>query len=122
MYIQPQSVTLPKGYSGNAFRQEDTAPPPRDAPAKEPEVKEAPPDTPGGCPPPEDVPVMGPPPKEEGLFSRLPFLSSLLPPQRKRKEGRCGGEWLIWGIVLFLLLDNNENDLLPLLLLLLLWD
>ena len=62
-----------------------------------------------------------------GLFSRVPFLSSLLPPSRERCEGkREHGDWwdlAILGLaVLFLLDGNQDNDVLPILLLLLLWD
>ncbi len=61
--------------------------------------------------------------RDHGIFSRLPFLSSLLPPPRKRGGSKDAlPEWVILGIVLFLLLDTPENDLLPFLLLLLLWD
>ena len=60
-----------------------------------------------------------------GLFSRIPFLSSLAPPPRGGREGRAHGE--IWDIVLLgvavlCLLGGKEDDVLPLLLLLLLWD
>lgn len=61
--------------------------------------------------------------RDHGIFSRLPFLSSLLPPPRKGRGGKDAlPEWVILGIVLFLLLDTPENDLLPFLLILLLWD
>ena len=74
------------------------------------------------------------PPKEErmgagglgGLFSRIPFLSSLAPPPRSCGEGvRKHGE--LWDFVLLAvlalaLLNGKEDDVLPLLLLLLLWD
>ena len=61
-----------------------------------------------------------------GLLSRLPFLSSFLPPPREKCEKeRHHGEW--WDVALLALavlclLGDRENDVLPILLLLLLWD
>lgn len=59
-----------------------------------------------------------------GLLSRIPFLSSLLPPPRK--GGGAGGrlpEWVVIAAVIFLLAgDEDGSDVLPFLLLLLLWD
>lgn len=139
MYIQnnPQPFSLPKGYSGSAFeppRSEPTEPLTPNEPEKMPPFE-----------PPQDErqsPVEAKPEddtgkeaevaptfseqqdrRDHGLFSRLPFLSSLLPPAR-RGHGAKGAlpEWAILGIVLLLLLDTPENDLLPFLLILLLWD
>ena len=73
--------------------------------------------------------------KREGLFSglglgnllsRVPFLSSLAPPSRTcAPQGRKHGElwdWILLAIVALSLLNGNDDDVLPLLLLLLLWD
>lgn len=136
--------TLPKGYSGSAF-------PPQGQEAQPPTSTSAPPLT---DPPPDSTqhlaPAEGAEREEIGentakqesaptaeafaplrdkrgegsLFTKLPFLSSLLPPARHK--GTKGGlpEWAVVGLVLFLLLNNseNDNDLLPFVLLLLLWD
>ena len=60
-----------------------------------------------------------------GLFSRIPFLSSLAPPPRGCGQGHKHSE--IWDFVLLAvvalsLLSGKDDDILPLLLLLLLWD
>ncbi len=55
-----------------------------------------------------------------GFFSKLPFLSSFLPPSGK-KSGFLP-DWAIPLILLYLLLERPENDLLPFLVILLLWD
>ena len=60
-----------------------------------------------------------------GLFSRIPLLSSLAPPSRGSREERGHGEiwdWVLLGVVVLCLLGGKEDDVLPLLLLLLLWD
>ncbi len=61
-----------------------------------------------------------------GLFSRVPFLSSLAPPPRGCHEGeRRHGElwdWVLLALVALSLLGGKDDDVLPLLLLLLLWD
>lgn len=131
MYIQSNNgdlpFTVPRGYSGNAF-----APP--QGPEPPPEVEEASPNAPQEMQNESETVQKN----EEaaapafashrdghksGLLERLPFLSSLLPPPRK-KHGEKEGlpEWVVIGIVLLLLLDSPENDLLPFLLILLLWD
>jgi len=133
MYIQSNNreipFTVPRGYSGNAF-----ATPP--APEPPPEVQEAAADTPTEMPidgetvQKNDEEAVAAPafaPHREGhkggIFEKLPFLSSLLPPPRKKRGEREGlPEWAVIGIVLLLLLDSPENDLLPFLLILLLWD
>jgi hypothetical protein len=135
MYIQNNNATelpfsLPKGYRGSAF----SATPPDPVPPKEqaPESPVPPPpsesaqDSPTAEAPPEAAEAFAPHcnrAREGGIFTRLPFLSSLLPPPRQ-KHGERGGlpEWAVLGIVLLLLLDSPENDLLPFLLILLLWD
>ncbi len=124
MYIQQPSTalpfSLPRGYRGSAFEAVPTPPvAPVEEPSEEPTAQAALPD-------PEAAPAFAPsepPPREGGLLDKLPFLSQLLPPPRGRK-GEKGGlpEWAILGIILLLLLDSPENDLLPFLLILLLWD
>ena len=125
MYIQQQSTalpfSLPKGYRGNAF---ETAPKPPVTPtAEELPTEQTAQDTSTES---ESAPAFAPteaPRREGGLLDKIPFLSQLLPPPR-RHGGDKGGlpEWAILGIVLLLLLDSPENDLLPFLLILLLWD
>lgn len=135
MYIQNQPppempFSLPKGYSGNAFAPQPQAEPAQEAPEETETVE-----PPGTLSEPEQAPAAqaesteafaparGEKHTDGGIFSRLPFLSSLLPPSRKKRGGREGlPEWAVIAVVLFLLLDSNENDLLPFLLLLLLWD
>ena len=61
--------------------------------------------------------------REGGIFEKLPFLSSLLPPPRKKRGEKEGlPEWALLGILLLLLFEGGENDLLPFLFILLLWD
>ena len=135
MYIQSNNhdipFTIPRGYSGSAFAPPENAtqqhtpeqqeplaeaPPPKEEPYEETTVKDIKEDA---------VPAFAPhrEARRGGIFERLPFLSSLLPPTRK-KQGEKEGlpEWVVIGIVLLLLLDSPENDLLPFLLILLLWD
>jgi hypothetical protein len=61
-----------------------------------------------------------------GLFSRIPFLSSLAPPPRRCEEGvrRHGELWdlALLALVALSLFNGKEDDVLPILLLLLLWD
>ena len=138
MYIQNKPsgdapFTLPKGYSGSAFPapQEAATPPPQAALSEENlPVPDPPQDT--AVPTNEEnateaaeafLSHEGERHREHGIFSKIPFLSSLLPPPRKKRGERDAlPEWAILGIALFLLLDTPENDLLPFLLLLLLWD
>ena len=60
------------------------------------------------------------------LLSRVPFLSSLAPPPRTcaQEERKHGGlwDWVLLAIVALSLLNGKDDDVLPLLLLLLLWD
>lgn len=143
MYIQNSNATglpfsLPKGYRGSAFSVAPQEPPPTNEQAPDPPPTNAQaPESPSPPPPTEsteDTPAAAPEAaeafaphrdraREGGIFARLPFLSSLLPPPRQ-KHGERGGlpEWAVLGIVLLLLLDSPENDLLPFLLILLLWD
>ena len=53
-----------------------------------------------------------------GFWNGCPFYPRSCP--HREKEGLP--EWVVIGIVLLLLLDSPENDLLPFLLILLLWD
>ena len=61
-----------------------------------------------------------------GLFSRVPFLSSLAPPPRTCHEGERRHselwDWVLLALVALSLLGGKDDDVLPLLLLLLLWD
>lgn len=124
MYIQEDRsglpFTVPRGYSGSAFAEavrETAAPTTEEAP--EPQA-EATPTTPT---PQEDSTPTAEPIKDTpvGLFGKFPFLSSLLPPPRKKGENGLP-EWALLAIIFFLLNDSREGDLLPILLLLLLWD
>ena len=62
--------------------------------------------------------------KRGGLLSRFPFLSSLLPPSRgKHKKDGILPEWVVIAAVILLFFsEDGDNDILPFLLLLLLWD
>lgn len=63
-------------------------------------------------------------PSHSGLLSRLPFLSSFLPPPRC-KDGKNSlnlPDWVLIGAMALLFLSEEDNDILPFLLLLLLWD
>ena len=61
-----------------------------------------------------------------GLLSRIPFLSSLAPPPRRCGEGERKHseiwDFVLLGVAVLFLLNGKEDDVLPLLLLLLLWD
>ncbi len=127
MYIQPP-FSIPKGYSGNAFTNE--TPPEEKTKEAEPlpaqEIKEEPPQDDGAKSDQEKVeatPVSATPERAESVFLRFPFLSSLLPPPRHKKE-KSGSllELAIIGAFLFLTWEDGDKDLLPFLLLLLLWD
>ncbi|MBO5355945.1 MAG: hypothetical protein J6B09_07765 [Clostridia bacterium] len=62
--------------------------------------------------------------EKRGFFSRFPFLSSLLPPPRgKHKKDGILPEWVVIAAVILLFFsEDGDNDILPFLLLLLLWD
>ena len=62
--------------------------------------------------------------EKRGFFSRFPFLASLLPPPRgKHKRDGVLPEWVVIAAVILLFFsEDGENDILPFLLLLLLWD
>ena len=131
MYIQSHAadgqggIALPRDYHGSAFAKPANAvpqsPPEEIAPqneAKPTSEQEAPPTAEALCHKEER-------PQGSPFLTRLPFLSSLLPPARH--EGSKSGlpEWGVALLVIFLLLGDNRrdsNDLLPLMLLLLLWD
>ena len=118
MYIQQDGngslpFTLPQGYRGNAFTEE-----PREAPSTIPVEETPPPQATDSEAPSEEATPSTP----AGAFGKLPFLSSLLPPPRRKKEGGCLPEWAVVALIFFVLNDSREGDLLPLLLLLLLWD
>ncbi|MBQ3483187.1 MAG: hypothetical protein IJA78_03330 [Clostridia bacterium] len=137
MYIQPHRdsplelpVTVPRDYSGHTFRAPPT-PPPRDEPPPEEQVEvladapsvteEAASDPQAAQPDTAEAAPCGGTPQEKGFLSRIPLLSSLLPPKRSGKHEGELPEWAIIGLVLILLTDET-SDILPFLLLLLLWD
>ncbi|MBQ9097873.1 MAG: hypothetical protein IJY50_00390 [Clostridia bacterium] len=142
MYIQPpererptpssEGYAIPKNYSGNAFRSDGglSAPPP--TPDPPPQEDAAPTSAATQEPLAEDVPAWKPQHREErgreredrgGILSRIPLLSSLLPPSRGNKKGSLLPEWaVIAAVILLFLWEDDENDILPFLLLLLLWD
>ena len=135
-------MQLPRDYSGNAFSppvMEDILP--KAPPGTPPKTQQEPPTVSQAA---QDAPA---PPKEAaaqsafapslqgggGIFSKLPFLSVLLPPPRQKDGKRCekeGGflqnvellDWVLIGAALLLFFTDNTDDILPLLLLLLLWD
>ena len=145
----PTDVILPKNYSGNAFRQytesgnaEPQAPPDPLSPILPPEP---PNETPAAAieQEAEAAPVWNSidgdrdrrgcdaahhhtkdQDKRDGFFSRFPFLSSLLPPPRgKHKKDGILPEWVVIAAVILLFFsEDGESDILPFLLLLLLWD
>lgn len=128
MYIQPP-FSIPSGYSGNAFPEESVEEVRAKEEVTEHEVSDevtAPhdemqerEDAKGGT----GAVAACATPDSGGIFSRFPFLSSLLPPPRRKKEkGSSLSEWVTIGIFLFLIMEDNDQDLLPFLLLLLLWD
>lgn len=136
MYIQQGRgdlpFTLPSGYSGSAFSpptppippSPPIPPTPDEEDSAEP-TAEAPTEGDGTAASEESAPTAeeGAESTPAGLFSKLPFLSSLLPPPRHRGEHREGlPEWALVALIFFLLGDSRENDLLPILLILLLWD
>ena len=128
MYIQPP-FSIPKGYSGNAFPDEPTVEASIKEEASAEEVIDQTPAAPEGAQEQENAEsekeavAASAAPSGGGIFSRFPFLSSLLPPPRRKKEkGGSLSEWVVIGIFLFLILEDNDQDLLPFLLLLLLWD
>ena len=110
MYIQQDGgeFSLPKGYGGNAFARAEEAP-------VEPPCAEV-------APPPAEEEVPSEPSTPAGVFGKLPFLAALQPPPRRKREGAGLPEWAVIALIVFVLSDSRENDLLPLLLLLLLWD
>ena len=150
MYVQPpqeeqSSVQIPRDYSGSTFSASPPPPPEPFSGVGEEVAKEV------SEPPQESVQQSteesvqasaflhrDTPRREErceephgergGLFGRFSFLSSLLPPSRGKgdKEKRGGHsdlvEWVIIGLAVLLFLEDSTDDILPLLLLLLLWD
>ena len=136
MYVQPPMgdapVQLPKEYHGTVF-----------APAEEtgapPEVTETTSSASEASAPP--VQEVKPPTAQEGedpgatqtgarvsrglfdgLLGRCPLLSSLLPPSRGERANHELLTWVLLGAAVLLLLDDRTDDILPLLLILLLWD
>ncbi len=149
MYIQPDTpereYQAPPDYSGHTYKSTEWVPPPppqsAEAPAEDEQASES-----LESAEKESVPAGAfgghagrPCDKKEGkrgdffgnlglggLFSRVPFLSSLAPPPRACGEGgRRHGElwdWVLLAVILLSLLGGKEDDVLPILLLLLLWD
>lgn len=148
MYIQPDReggtpLSIPRNYSGSAFRSFPQEGPPQPSPPPAEGVREEESIEPSVQPPiQEETPAeaAAAPSDEEavpaGAFSggrdhhpkslrnRFPFLSSLLPPPReKHKKDGILPEWaLIGAVILLFLWEDEDNDILPFLLLLLLWD
>ncbi len=151
MYIQSpreDAIPLPRDYSGSTFRQEpqksdgseETHPVP--TPVREEQEEKTPTaaqDTSaeqvaGERENTEDATPAGAFFKEDGhgaprgglggLFSGASsLLSAFLPPARGSKKRKDSwSEWIVIGIALLLFLNDDADDLLPLLLLLLLWD
>ena len=146
----PPDVIVPKNYSGNAFRQygHDLEAERHEPPVSPPPVNELPPDLPQDETPVADLPNdadskaipawkdngkndceddrhrKDDSEKHGGILSRFPFLSSLLPPSRgKHKKDGTLPEWVVIAAVILLFFsEDGENDILPFLLLLLLWD
>ena len=122
MYIQqepdtPMPFTIPKGYRGSAFQEPPTPPPTPEESAPEESTPVPDTSTPTAAAEPQDThdaPTQA--------FARIPFLSSLLPPPRKKREGTGLPEWALLALIFFVLNESREGDLLPILLLLLLWD
>lgn len=149
MYVQPpqeeqSSVQIPRDYSGSTF---SASPPPPPEPfpdagedvvseGSDPqgeERKDAEESVQAGAFLHRDTPrreerCEEPHGERGGLLGRFSFLSSLLPPSRGKggKEKRGGHsdlvEWVIIGLAVLLFLEDSTDDILPLLLLLLLWD
>lgn len=146
MYIQPERPIPPKNYSGSAFtpegsplfpgntpRNEPLTAPPADPPApdipaehQEPDAEVQPPteEVPAVADAPERTVAASASPSHSGLLSRMPFLSSFLPPPRYKdgKQGLSLPDWVLIGAMALLFLSEEDNDILPFLLLLLLWD
>ena len=126
MYVQPpqrnplsdeERFSIPTGYSGNTFREVMPQPAESKAPPPEEEKEEA---------AIEATPVLATPqpPREATPAGRFPLLSALLPPARgDGKEGARGfSDLIIPALLLWMLWDSKENDVLPFLVALLLWD
>ena len=147
MYIQPTGrkapempFSVPRDYSGNAFRSppeeeftppppaEIAVPPPPELAFEETEATASSPEEGEGAPLSEEVAseAAEPPaiPTGGGFFSRIPFLSSLLPPPRKHGKEKGGlPDWVLIAALIFLFGgEGDEDDILPFLLLLLLWN
>ena len=136
-------MQLPRDYSGSAFQQSEV--PPKEEISPETGVEnhafheESPPepsqDVEAGLfsrqtSPHEERRAAKPPdpPPRGGILGKFPLLSALMPPPRGKDKHGTGildgdlKEWLLIGVALLLLLRDQGDDILPLLLLLLLWD
>ena len=132
MYMQSEPI-LPKNYSGSAFPRtsppEDAEPPltgtealPAEAPSPPPTEPQA---EPAAAPASAGPTAAHTPEKRSDPLGRFPFLSSLLPPPRhgaERRERSVLPDWVLLGAVALLFFGDESNDILPFLLLLLLWD
>lgn len=138
MYIQPTPEdtiperTVPQGYSGTTFTAEAQAAPVLEeerstvSAHEEESVKEEKKEK-------ESVPTLGRNVGKRGdffgkkgfggLLSEFPLLSSLLPPPRSHTHEQSDlMQWILIGGAILLFLNDSTDDILPLLLLLLLWD
>ena len=135
MYMQADRPIPPKNYSGSVFAVHAPEPP---LPQEEPPAAAPPAAAPPTAAPhaeAEEVRETAAPTNEEsapaacggrvGILSKFPLLSSLLPPPRRGEtEARRLPlpDWALLGAVVLLFLSDEGNDILPFLLLLLLWD
>ena len=132
MYMQNDRTIPPKNYSGNAFLPNGE----RCFPPNPPRFDPSPDPTTEPLPKQEEAPMpskaeaekdLMPEPTEarptSGPISRFPLLSSFLPPRREGQEKRASlPDWVLLGAVALLFLADGDNDILPFLLLLLLWE
>lgn len=137
MYIQPAPEdisperSVPQGYSGTAFAAEpqvalasteELATVNSHEEEREEEVKKE-----------KSVPAFGKNTEKRGelfskkwlggLLSEFPLVSSLLPPPRSHTRDQSDLiQWILIGAAILLFLNDSADDILPLLLLLLLWE
>lgn len=133
MYMQTEHPILPKNYSGNAFSPngERLFPAPAQQEPPDDALQEATMPTAAQSGISDEAPEQTAEAFAQksaetrpvsGLISRFPFLSSLLPPRRAGRNDALLPDWVLLGAVALLFLADGDNDILPLLLLLLLWE